>query len=87
MKGKYGLSLSFYAVVAFVLAVFDKTLLCFALLGFVLVAENNVLTSKQVMEAALLSVFHTAVEYVLGWISAASSAACLSWISPAWLPV
>ena len=69
MKGKYGLSLSFYAVLAFVLAVFDQTLWCFLLLGFVMVAENNVHTSKQVMEATLLSVFHTAVKYVLGWIS------------------
>ena len=71
MKGKYGLSLSFYAVVAFVLAVFNETLWCFALLGFVLVAENNVQTSKQVMEATLLSVFHSAVVIVLNAISGA----------------
>ena len=69
MKGKFGLSLSFYAVVAFILAVFAKTLWCFVLLGFVLVAENDRHTSKQVMEATLLSVFHSAVLYVLNAIS------------------
>lgn len=68
-KGKFGLALSVYAVIGFVLAALNQTVLCFVLLGFVMVAENNIGLSRTVAQAALLSVFHTAVGAVIDWIS------------------
>ena len=68
-KGKFGMALSVYAVVGFILAALNQTVLCFVLLGFVMVAENNLNLSRTVAEAALLSTFNTAVGAVIDWIS------------------
>ena len=68
-KGKFGMALSVYAVIGFILAALDQTVLCFVLLGFVMVAENNLRVSRAVAEAALLSTFHTAVGAVIDWIA------------------
>lgn len=66
IKGKYGIALSFYAIVAFVLAALGQVLLCGVLLGFVLVAEKNDWLSRQVMQALFLSFLKPAVSLVLG---------------------
>lgn len=68
-KGKFGMALSVYAVIGFILAALNQTVLCFVLLGFVMVAENNLNLSRTVAEAALLSAFHTAVGAVIDWIA------------------
>ena len=54
-KGKFGVCLWFYAVLAFVLAFLGQTLLCGLLLGFVILAEKNEWLSKQVMQAFFLT--------------------------------
>lgn len=54
-KGKYGIYLWFYALLAFVLVFLGQTTLCALLLGFVIIAENNEWLSKQVIQAFLLS--------------------------------
>ncbi len=65
-KGKLGISLVFYAVLAFVLAFLRQTTLCFLVLGFVLVAERDEWTSRQVMQASFLSLVGSVVSGVLG---------------------
>lgn len=65
-KGKLGISLVFYAVLAFVLAFLRQTTLCFLVLGLVLVAERDEWTSRQVMQATFLSLLGSIVSAVLG---------------------
>lgn len=64
-KGKLGISLGFYAVLSFVLAFMGQTTLCFLLLGFVLVAERDEWASRQVMQAAFLSLVSSLVNDIL----------------------
>lgn len=68
-KGKYGIYLWFYAVVAFILAFLGETLLCGLLLGFVIIAEKDEWLSKQVIQAFFLSLFSSTVSYVLSNIN------------------
>ena len=56
-KGKYGVYLWFYAVVAFILTFLGQTTLCALLLGFVIVAEKNEWLTRQVIQAFFLSLF------------------------------
>lgn len=67
-KGKYGIYLWFYAVVAFILAFLGQTLLCGILLGFVIVAEKDEWLSKQVMQAFFLSLVSSVVSGVFSLI-------------------
>lgn len=60
-KGKFGLCLSFYAVLAFVLALLKQPLLCGLLLGFVIVAEDDRWAVRQVLQAFMLSLVSTFV--------------------------
>lgn len=53
-KGKFGIYLPFYAIVAFVLAFLGELLLCGVVLGFVIVVEKNEWLTKQVMQAFFL---------------------------------
>ncbi|MBS1327493.1 MAG: hypothetical protein HP041_05800 [Oscillospiraceae bacterium] len=64
-KGKFGVCLWFYAVLAFVLAFLGQTLLCGLLLGFVILAEKNEWLSKQVMQAFFLTLASSLVGSVL----------------------
>lgn len=68
-KGKFGVSLSFYAVLAFVLAILDQTLLCGLLLAFVIAAEKNEWVDRQVMQAFFLNIFYTAFTTVFGSVT------------------
>ena len=63
-KGKLGISLAFYAVLAFVFAFLQQTTLCLLLLGFVLVAERDEWASRQVIQATFLSLVATIVRNV-----------------------
>ena len=58
-QGKFGLCLAFYAVLAFVLALLKQPLLCGLLLGFVLLAEGDKWTVRQVLQGFILSLAST----------------------------
>lgn len=64
-KGKFGIVLPFYGILAFVLAFLGQTLLCGLLLGFVIAAEKDEWASKQVMQAFFLTLFSSVVSGVL----------------------
>lgn len=54
-KGKLGISLTTYAVIAFVLAIFGQMLIAAILLGFVLYAERDEWAGRQCMQAFFLT--------------------------------
>ncbi|MDL2294339.1 hypothetical protein LJC60_06880 [Ruminococcaceae bacterium OttesenSCG-928-D13] len=58
-KGKLGIVMTTYSVVAFVLALTGQLLLCALLLGFVLVYEKDEYTSRQCLTAFFLSIATT----------------------------
>ena len=58
-QGKFGLCLAFYAVLAFVLALLKQPLLCGLLRGFVLLAEGDKWTVRQVLQGFILSLAST----------------------------
>ena len=64
-KGKFGIQLSFYAVLGLILAFLGQTLLCGLLLGFVIVAEKDQCASRQTMQAFFVSLFMALVREVL----------------------
>ena len=68
-KGKYGIYLWFYAMLAFVLAFLGQVLLSGLLLGFVIVAEKDEWVIKQVMQAFGLAIFSSLVSAVLSIIN------------------
>ena len=73
-KGKFGVVLAFYAVLAFVLAFLGQTLLCGLLLLFVIGAEKNEWVSKQVMQAFFLLLLSSVISSVFGAFSSVFSA-------------
>ena len=64
-KGKYGVCLWFYALVAFILAFLGQVLLGGLLLGFVIVAEKNEWLTGQVMQAFFLTIIVSVINAVL----------------------
>lgn len=64
-KGKYGIQLSFYAVLGLILAFLGQTLLCGLLLGFVILAEKDQWAARQTMQAFFVSLFMALVREVL----------------------
>lgn len=71
-KGKYGICLPFYAILAFVLAFLGQILLCALLLGFVIAAEKDEWLTKQVMQAFFLSLFYSLITTIFS-VSAISN--------------
>lgn len=68
-QGKFGLCLAFYAILAFVLALLQQPLLCGALLAFVLLAEGDRWTVRQVLQGFMLSLivnFFSNITYMVG---------------------
>lgn len=63
-KGKLGINLHFYAVIAFIFAIFGWTTALCLLTGFVVLAEKDEWTSRQTLQALLLSVFADVVNIV-----------------------
>ncbi len=55
-KGKYGIKLGFYGVVAFILAYLGQTTLLFLLAALVLLAEKDEWATRQVIQAIVLCV-------------------------------
>ncbi|MFZ2539071.1 MAG: hypothetical protein WAX04_09230, partial [Oscillospiraceae bacterium] len=68
-KGNYGIFLTFYALLAFVLAFLGQTLLCGLLLGFVILAEKDEWASKQVMQAFFLTLFTSILSQALAMLN------------------
>ena len=64
-KGKYGVCLWFYALVAFILAFLGQVLLGGLLLGFVIVAEKNEWLTRQVIQAFFLTIIVSVINAVL----------------------
>lgn len=54
-RGKLGIRLAFYAILAFVLALLKQPLLCGLLLGFVLILEEDQWAARQVLQGFMLS--------------------------------
>lgn len=63
-KGNTGVFLWFYAMMAFVLAIFGQTLLCALLCGFVLIVEKDEWCSRQAIQAVLLCLVNLAVDRI-----------------------
>ena len=63
--GRFGLKLSFYAVLGFILAFLGQTFLCGLLLGFVILVEKNNWLTKQMIQAFLLTIVSSIVHSVL----------------------
>lgn len=62
-KDRFNICISFYAVLAFVLAILGQTLLCGMLLGFVIVIQKDEWLTKQVMQAFFLALVGEAELY------------------------
>jgi len=65
-KDQYGISLTFYAVLAFALVVLGQTLLGGLLLGFVIVAQKDEWLTRQAMQAFFLSLVSGFMSVVFG---------------------
>lgn len=68
-KDNFGICLSFYAVLAFVLAMLGFTTLVALLLGFVIVVHKDQWLSMQVMQAFFLSIISGLVSFIIDIIS------------------
>lgn len=68
-KGKFGICLCFYGILAFILAILGQSLLGALLLVFVLVAEKDEWAAKQTMQAFFLALFSAAVSFVLNLLN------------------
>lgn len=64
-KGKFGLSLSFIAVISFAFAAFSQPLAVLLICGFALLAEKDEWLNKQVLQSLLLVVFYYLVILVI----------------------
>jgi len=65
-KGNYGIAYVFYAVLAFVLALFGQSLMLFLLTAFVIIAEKDEWTSKLSLQACGLVGIRWIVSEALG---------------------
>ena len=63
-KDRFNICISFYAVLAFVLAILGQTLLCGMLLGFVIVIQKDEWLTKQVMQAFFLALVECIISCV-----------------------
>lgn len=68
-KGKFGLLLSFYAILAFIFVILKMPVLCAGLFIFVLLAEKDEWTGRQVLEALMLSLTASFFINVFDWAS------------------
>ncbi len=68
-KDNFGICLSFYAVLGFVLALLGHTTLTLLLLGFVIVVHKDQWLTMQVMQAFFLSILSGIVSTIIGIIS------------------
>lgn len=68
-KDNFGICLSFYAVLGFVLALLGHTTLTLLLLGFVIVIHKDQWLTMQLMQAFFLSILSGIVSTIIGIIS------------------
>ncbi len=68
-KDNFGICLSFYAVLAFVLAMLDYTTLVALLLGFVIIVHKDQWLSMQVMQALFLCIISSLISIIFGIVS------------------
>ncbi len=68
-KDQFGISMKFYAVLGFVLALLGHTTLAFLLLGFVIVVHKDQWLTIQVMQAFFLSLISGIVSTIIDIIS------------------
>lgn len=80
-KGKLGIRLSFYAVLAFILAFMGSSTLLFLLLGVVLLVEKDKWTLRQVLQAFFLCIIASLVRDVFGIVDFISK---IPFIGVAW---
>lgn len=66
-KGKFGIVLSFYVILAFICVILKLPILCALILGFVILAEKDEWAGRQVLQALLLSVVVTFFSEVVVW--------------------
>ena len=67
-KDRFGICITFYAALAFVLAILGQTLLGGLLLGFVIVVEKDEWLTRQTMQAFFLSLVSGIVQVVVGFL-------------------
>lgn len=65
-RDQFGIKFTFYAVLAFVLAIFGQTLLCGLLLGFSILAVKDQWLIRQVMQAFFLCFVGNIVSVITG---------------------
>lgn len=68
-KDQFGISMKFYAVLGFVLALLGHTTLAFLLLGFVIVVHKDQWLTTQVMQAFFLSLISGIVSTIIDIIN------------------
>lgn len=68
-KGKYGIRLAFYGVVAFILAIFGWTTALILLTGVVIIGEKNEWASRQAIQAIFLAMISGIVSSFFGIFS------------------
>ena len=64
-KSRYGFNLWFYPAIVLLLAIFGQTLLCGLITIFAIAAEKDEWTSRQTMEAFLLSLVNALVSVII----------------------
>jgi len=67
-KGKFGLSFSAIAVIAFGFAALRQPQSVLLVVGFALLAENDEWLNRQAMQALLLTIAYYLTELVTGWL-------------------
>ena len=64
-KDRFGICLSFYAVIAFIFTILGQSTLGALLLGFVILVQQDEWLTRQVMQAFLLNLFYLILSTVL----------------------
>ena len=65
-KGKLGICLWVYPLLAFLLAIFGQPLMCLVLFLFALGAEKDEWAARQTLQAFLLALVSSLMDYVFG---------------------
>ena len=68
-KDRFGISITFYAVLGFVFAILGQTLLGGLLLGFSIVAVQDEWLTRQTLQAFFLSLISGFVSVIIGAVS------------------
>ncbi len=72
-KGNLGISLAFYPVVAFLLAIFGQWLMCLLVLGLVMIVEKDEWATRQCMQAFFLSFIAMIAHVIIGFFGGIDS--------------